>query len=68
MELKKRLDSILNQKMDRQGFIKNMFLGLAAFFGFGTVLRMLEAEQDKGRNVAIGYGMNAYGGTESKKN
>lgn len=61
--MKTKIDEILQQKMDRKQFFKHVGAGVAAFVGFGMVVRALEAQQPAQRQPTRGYGASAYGGT-----
>ncbi len=66
MTLKTQIDHILNQKMDRQGFLRHVLLGMVVLLGFGTMLRMLNAEHG-GRAALDGYSNAGYGGNNEPK-
>jgi hypothetical protein len=61
MIYKQQITAILNKKMDRQGFIKNVAIGMVALSGAGAALRLLAPKQ--AQQSQIGYGGSAYGGS-----
>ncbi len=56
----KAITTILDQQIDRKGFIKQLGLGTVMLFGGGLVARTLMGGQ-AGRK-SNGYGSSAYGG------
>ena len=62
MAIKTQVSEILNKKMDRQGFIKHVAVGVVAISGAGAALRLLGPVKPKTQSV--GYGGSAYGGTK----
>ncbi len=63
MSVKAQVDAILNKKMDRQGFIKHLAIGVIAVSGISSALRLLAPNAQK--RIDTGYGGAAYGGTKS---
>ena len=64
MAIKTQVDAILNKKMDRQGFIKQVAIGMVALTGASAALRLLAPKQpsDSQPSANDGYGSSAYGG------
>lgn len=65
MSVKAQVNAILNKKMDRQGFIKHLVIGVIAVSGVGSALRLLAPNTQK--PVDTGYGGAAYGGAKIKE-
>lgn len=63
MTVKSQVNAILNTKMDRQNFIKNVAIGVVAISGAGTALRLLAPKQQS-KPASVGYGGSAYGGSK----
>ncbi len=61
MPIKTQVNAILNKKMDRQDFIKNVALGVVAVTSAGTALRLLAPKQQT-KVKSDSYGSSAYGG------
>ena len=59
MALKEQINVLLNTKMDRQAFIKQIAVGMLAVTGASSVFRVLAPKQEV---VSGGYGVSAYGG------
>jgi hypothetical protein len=67
MTIKTQLNELLDRKMDRQEFIKNIGMGLVAISGMGTALRLLAPKQHDATpntHYGYGYGGSAYGGSD----
>lgn len=62
MNIKSQLDSVLNKKMDRSGFLKHVAIGMVAMTGAGAALRMLTPKSQQHSSTGGGYGDSAYGG------
>lgn len=65
MSVKKDFNAILNQKMDRKDFLRNVAIGLVAVTGATTVLRAFTPHSSRRATTAAapqGYGASAYGG------
>mgnify|MGYP003606049654 CR=1 FL=1 len=65
MAIKTQVSAILNKKMDRQDFIKQVAVGMVALTGASSALRLLAPKQEQhhsGSRSASGYGSSAYGG------
>lgn len=60
MTIKSEIDAVLNQKMDRRGFIRHLVIGLVALSGISAALRMLGPAKQK--DSSDGYGASSYGG------
>lgn len=67
MAIKNQLNSLLNKKMDRSGFIKHVAVGMVAMSGVGAALKMLAPKPEATNSSALGYGGSAYGGGKSEK-
>lgn len=70
MSVKTDVAAILNQKMDRKDFLRNVAVGLVAVTGVTTVLRTFTPTSTR-RSTATaavpqGYGASAYGGSAKK--
>lgn len=65
MAVKTQLNAVLNKKMDRQGFLKHVAVGIVAVSGATTALRFLAPGKQHPVSVA-GYGSSAYGGDKPK--
>lgn len=63
MSIQTQISEILNKKMDRQGFLKHLVIGVVAISGVGTALRLLSPAA-KQKNESIGYGGSVYGGSK----
>jgi len=63
MAIRDQVDALLNTKMDRQNFIKNVAVGVVAISGAGAALHLLGSPKPKAQSV--GYGGSAYGGTKT---
>ena len=62
MALKAQVSAVLNKKMDRQGFLKHVAIGVVALSGAGTALKLLSPREKQPQTKANGYGGSAYGG------
>lgn len=60
MAVKEQLADILNKKMNRQEFLKEVAVGLVAISGASAALKLLAP---KHTTSSAGYGMSAYGGS-----
>ncbi|GFG50780.1 hypothetical protein MAGR_22210 [Mycolicibacterium agri] len=60
MEIKKQLDAILNRRMDRRDFLRQIAIGVVALSGVGAALRLLSRSSEASEGT--GYGGSAYGG------
>jgi hypothetical protein len=65
MIYKQQVTAILNKKMDRKDFIKNVAIGMVALTGAGAVLRLLAPAQSQ--QSQTGYGGSAYGGSRDSQ-
>lgn len=63
--MKDQVQVLLNKKMDRQEFIKQIGLGLIAMTGVSAFVRSLAQKQKP--SVDAGYGASAYGGVDHSK-
>ena len=66
MAIKSQVQAILNQKMNRKDFLKQVAVGVIALTGVGSALTLLSAEKKTTQSVAHGYGSSAYGGVREK--
>ena len=64
MGIKTELDALLNQKMDRKDFLRNVCIGLIAITGLTTLLRTLAPAQQGQQQPSSGYGASSYGGSK----
>jgi hypothetical protein len=67
--MKNEIDKLLQKQMDRKGFIKHVAIGFAAFAGVTTIAKTLSSMNgsDRSQQVATGYGVSAYGGSEARR-
>ena len=68
MSVKKDIGALLDTKMDRKDFLRNVAVGLVAVTGVATALRAF-APKPAGQSTAVapqGYGASAYGGATNK--
>ena len=66
MAIKEQVQVLLNKKMDRREFVKQVAIGLVAMTGASSALKTLAPKQDS--SATLGYGASAYGGgIDSKK-
>ena len=69
MELKKRINTVLNKQLSRQDFIKHIAIGAVAVVGGGAVVRAAATKSagvDTGTNLGTAYGDTAYGGSQER--
>lgn len=64
MAIKTQVSAILNKKMDRQGFIKHVAVGVVAMTGAGAALRFMNPKPTTTTSQSVGYGGSAYGGVK----
>lgn len=67
MGIKTELDALLNRKMDRKDFLRNVGIGLVAITGLTALLRTLAPVQQQQRQSTVGYGSSAYGGVKNDR-
>lgn len=67
MAIKTQIDALLNEKMDRQEFLKHVAIGLVALSGLGSILRVATPKAGKAPVSGAGYGSSAYGGSNELK-
>lgn len=67
--LKKRLNAVLYQEMDRQGFLKILGMGVIALTGLGAFLRLVNVDEHSGVAMknAQDYDFGVYGGSTDGK-
>lgn len=62
--VKEQVAALLDKKMDRSEFIKQVAFGLVAMTGVGAALRStMQKQQAQNQAVSLGYGSAAYGGS-----
>jgi hypothetical protein len=61
MAVKEQVQVLLNKKMDRQGFLKHLAIGMIALTGVGSVIKVMAPKQNSS-SVNNGYGGSSYGG------
>ena len=66
MSAKTDLATILNKKMDRKDFLRNVAIGLVAVTGVTSVVRAFTPSQGGSQTASApqGYGSSAYGGVK----
>lgn len=62
--MNKKVEDILNKKMDRKDFLRHIGIGALLLGGAGAALKAVEALDTKKqqKKVSQGYGSMAYGG------
>lgn len=68
MSAKTDLNALLNKKMDRKDFLRNIALGLVVITGVTTVLRAFAptpSRREETMSAPQGYGASAYGGSKT---
>lgn len=69
MLAKTELNTLLNKKMDRRDFLRNVAIGLVAVSGLTAALRAFAPAPSAAPQTAAasprGYGDSAYGGTKT---
>ncbi len=62
--MNKQFSEILQRRMDRKDFLKQVGMGVVVITGLAGVIKLLKPqEQNKGATVAAGgYGASVYGG------
>lgn len=66
--MKNEVQKLLQKDMDRRNFLKHVGVGFAAIVGLTTAVKTLTSLNGGPKEVANGYGSNAYGGSTSPAN
>lgn len=67
MSAKTDFSALLNKKMDRKDFLRNVAIGVVAISGITTLIRAFAPSQSSVSRTAAaphGYGDSAYGGSK----
>jgi len=59
--IKQQIDTVLNTEMDRKEFLRHIAIGLVAFLGFGSLLRVLLSYRSSVDSEVYKYGGNEDG-------
>ena len=64
--MQNEIQKLMQKDMDRRDFLKHVGIGFAAIAGITTILKTLSALNGK-KEVSVGYGSSAYGGSSQVK-